>query len=59
MPIFHKIIFKHIFHKRESLYMLPKGTFIWQIYTESANPIGAALACFLFVFVFVFGFLAT
>ena len=23
MPIFHKIIFKHIFHKRKSLYMLP------------------------------------
>ena len=25
MPIFHKILFKHIFHKRKSLYMLPKG----------------------------------
>ena len=24
MPIFHKIIFKHIFHKRESRFMLPK-----------------------------------
>ena len=24
MPIIHKIIFKHIFHKRKSLYMLPK-----------------------------------
>jgi hypothetical protein len=28
MPIFHKIIFKHIFHKRESLFMLPKGKFV-------------------------------
>ena len=28
MPIFHKIIFKHIFHKSESLFMLPKGKFI-------------------------------
>ena len=28
MPIFHKIIFKHLFHKRESLFMLPKGKFI-------------------------------
>jgi hypothetical protein len=25
MPIFHKIIFKHTFHKRKSLHMLPKG----------------------------------
>ena len=24
IPIFHKIILKHIFHKRKSLYMLPK-----------------------------------
>jgi hypothetical protein len=24
MPIFHKIRFKHIFHKRKRLYMLPK-----------------------------------
>ena len=24
MPIIHKIIFKHIFYKRKSLYMLPK-----------------------------------
>jgi hypothetical protein len=28
MSIFHKTIFKHIFHKRKSLYMLPKGKFI-------------------------------
>ena len=25
MPIFHIMIFKHIFHKRESLFKLPKG----------------------------------
>ena len=25
MPICHEIIFKHIFHKSKSLYMLPKG----------------------------------
>ena len=25
MPTFHRFIFKQIFHKRESLYMLPKG----------------------------------
>ena len=24
MPIFHKFIFKHIFHKRKSLYIIPK-----------------------------------
>ena len=31
MLIFHKIIFKHIFHKREIVYMLPKGTFICRL----------------------------
>ena len=30
MPIFHKIIFKHIFHKSESLFMLPKGKFMFK-----------------------------
>ena len=28
MPIFHKILFKHIFHKKESLFMFPKRKFI-------------------------------
>ena len=28
MPIFHIMIFKHIFHKRESLFMLPKRKYV-------------------------------
>ena len=35
MPIFHKIIFKHIFHIRESLYMLPKGKCICMLKRKS------------------------
>ena len=53
MPIFHKIIFKHIFHKRKSLYMLPKEKCICM----SKRKICVASFWFLTIvilFVFVF-----
>ena len=53
MPIFHKIIFKHIFHKRESLYMLPKGKCICMLKRKFCVASFRFLTIIvLFVFVF-------
>jgi hypothetical protein len=55
MPICHKIIFKHIFHKRKSLYMLLKGKCIcmlkWKFCVASCWFLTIVM---LFVFVFLF-----
>ena len=52
MPIFHKIIFKHIFYKRES-FMLPKGKFICMLKRKFCVASFRFLTIItLFVFVF-------
>jgi hypothetical protein len=53
MPLFHKIIFKHIFHKRESIFMLPKGKFICMLKRKLCFPSFRFLTIIsLFVLVF-------
>ena len=52
MPIFHKIIFKHIFRNRESLYMLPKGTFLCMLKRKYCVASFWFLTICLFVFMF-------
>ena len=51
MPIFHKIRFKHIFHKRKSLYMLSKGKCMLKR-KFCVGSFGFLTIVILFVFVF-------
>ena len=53
MPIFHKMIFKHIFHKRNSLFMSSKGKFICMLKRKFCVASFRFLTIIiLFVFVF-------
>ena len=60
MLIFHKIIFMRIFHKRESLFMLPKGKCICMLKSKFCVASFRFLAILiLFVFVFFSSFTPT